>query len=75
MKVWITKYALTRGLFQTEATDLGDEMIETENQTYFHKNEWAKSKDEAIIIAELKRRNKIASLKKQLNKLEKMRFE
>lgn len=41
---------------------------------YFHGNEWHKSRESAIAKAEEMRKKKIASLKKQIEKLEKMEF-
>ena len=80
MKVWITKYALTDGIIETEG--------EQDRLTYgfvvtdgVFRNEWFNSKDcftsrtSAIKKAEEMRQKKIESLKKQIEKLERMRFE
>jgi hypothetical protein len=88
MKVWITRYALTKGIYQIEGK------INERAQTYFQANErcqtnlqevefytsygkvdWHKTKEEAVVRAEEMRQKKIASLKKQIEKFEKMRFE
>lgn len=81
MKVWITKYALTDGIIEEEAEPCGKDMIAVRNEralsSYFHgegKN-WHKTKESAIAKAEEMREKKIASLKKQIDKLEKIKFE
>ena len=84
MKVWITKYALTDGLIEAIAykltwrtyivipkyrgTDVG--MIRLMNILDF-----SISKKSAIQKAEEMRQKKIESLKKQIKKLEEVRFE
>ena len=79
MRVFITKYALTKGIIETEAKDIGDDMIEIVGKypIYYHKDgrEWHKTKESAIKKAEEMRQKKIASLKKQIEKLEGMKFE
>lgn len=78
MKVWITKYALTSGILEKEAEVCTDNMISVKDTgyytVYFHGNEWHKSRESAIAKAEEMRKKKIASLKKQIEKLEKMEF-
>lgn len=50
-------------------------MAVTLNYTqYFHKGEWFLTEDEAKTDAENRRKKKIASLKKQIEKLEKLKF-
>ena len=86
MKVWITKYALSEGIKEVEAelcldTDKTGNMIKCELisgfNSYFHGEgrDWHKTREAAIKKAEEMRQKKIESLKKQLQKLEKMRFE
>ena len=67
MKVWITKYALTRGIIETE--NLND-YYSGKGYSWMHYN-----KESAIKKAEEMRQKKIASLKEQIEKLERMRFE
>lgn len=79
MKVWITKYALTSGILEKEVKDFGDGSVkEIENSfpIYYHGEgkEWHRTKESAIAKAEEMRKKKIASLKKQIEKLEKMEF-
>lgn len=86
MKVWITKYALTRGIIGVESKEayIGGYCVVKENQ--INKNgrdvcvhlvygDWDENKESAINKAEEMRKKKIAGLKKQIKKLERMRFE
>lgn len=80
MKVWITKYALTTGIFEmtAEITEHGSAYdMHSSFPTYYHGEgkEWHKTKESAIARAEEMRHKKIASLKKQIEKLEGMKFE
>lgn len=83
MKVWITKYALTDGI--TEVELIAKHKVVDEIK-YFCKNDsgniltldekdFSWSLGEAQYKAEEMRRKKIESLKKQIEKLEEMRFE
>lgn len=74
MKYWITKYALTQGIFELEAEDRGDEMIKGKGYDYFHAGEFFSDKENAIKKAELMREKKIKSVEKQLQKLKEMKF-
>lgn len=86
MKAWITKYALTQGIFEAEiidnciSTDPTGNMIETRERSivqYWHGKgkDWHTDKKSAIEKAEEMRNKKIASLKKQIEKLERMKFD
>ena len=82
MKVWITKYALTQGIFEAEASECKgfDGMIEVVNRYSYEYyrgegKDWHRTKESAISRAEEMRQNKMSSLKKQLEKLENMKFE
>lgn len=80
MKVWITKYALTDRILEKECEDCRNGAVkETENPfpTFYHGEgeEWHKTKETAIAKAEEMRQKKIASLKKQIEKLERKKFE
>lgn len=80
MKVWITKYALSTGIFEMDV-----EMQSEDGKTVYGKSweqifrgqgvEWCKTKAEAIARGEEMKKKKIDSLKKQIEKLEKMKFE
>lgn len=86
MKVWITKYALTKGILEKECHDFcldtdstGNMICINENgyRQYYHGKgqEWHDCKESAIAKAEEVREKKIVSLKKQIKKLEDMKFE
>ena len=82
MKVWITKYALTQGIFEAEASECKgfDGMIEVANRysyEFYHGEgkDWCRTKEYAISRAEEMRKKKISSLKAQIEKLENMKFE
>lgn len=71
MKVWVTKYALTEGVFVIEAnqSDFAPTMIYTD-RGYFHKPHWHETRDEAQARAAVMADKKMKSLWKQINKLE-----
>lgn len=84
MKVWITKYALTQGILEFDGAEVSDHCITMvtvpfpgglNNQANFHGCEWHMRKCNAIITANKMRETKIRSLKKQLAKLDRLRFE
>ena len=88
MKVWITKYALTQGVEEIDSNQVKEfEMTDTgylcfrRNGKYsyttelYSQKEWHQTKEFAIKKAEEMRQKKIESLKKQIKKLEEMRFE
>lgn len=79
-KVFITKYALTVGIKEIE-TDIirgrfeNREYVIDDSYSYFRIGENAfTDKSEALKKAEEMRQNKIASLRKQIEKLEKLSF-
>lgn len=76
MKVWITKYALTSGIQEHEANCAGGmvALTDTKFPTYYHKPYWHESPSQAKAHAEEMRIRKIASLKRQITKLETFRF-
>lgn len=75
MKVWITKYALTRGVMQINAM-----VVPRSSKTYVRgklangapifTREWYGTAGEALRVAEQMRLAKIASLKRQIARLE-----
>ena len=82
IQAWVTKYALTDGIkcIVGEISDCAPNMIsEIKSGTWlsscFHGKDWHKTEAEAIARAEQMRVEKIASLKKQIAKLEAMKFE
>jgi hypothetical protein len=80
MKVWITKYALTKGIYEIRAIAYDDTpgMVKQTDPKiiwgFFHKPDWHESKGEAITRAETMRQAKIKSLHKQIKKLEALEF-
>lgn len=79
MKVWITKYALTRGIIESEGEELSKTMIRVRGaavkcQVYSIFPDWWPSKESAILRAEQMRNAKIKSLEKQVEKLKKLKF-
>lgn len=77
--VWITKYALSTGVFEADAEVCGiEDMIEVTTNgysAYYHGNDWHANKEDAIKRFNDMRDRKIKSLKKQLLKIEDMKFE
>jgi methyl coenzyme M reductase beta subunit len=82
IKAWITKHALTQGIYSVKAEvclDISDKMISTMEsggvmQQCFHKPDWHESWLAAVVRAEDMRKKKIASIKKQIKKLEDLKF-
>ena len=81
MKVWITKYALTKGIIEADGELTGSESVSILNRGlslpthWFYKGDWHSDKQSAIKKAEEMCQKKIESLKRQIKKLEEMRFE
>ncbi len=77
-KVFITKYALTKGILEKEAEihDYGHEIayVKGEFSSYSLGKEAFRTREQAMERAEKMRLKKIASLKKQIEALEKMKF-
>lgn len=79
MKVYITKYALSTGIIETDDAEIcsniiSGDMISSKKYGYFYGNDWHKKKEDAVLRAEVMRIKKIESLKKQIEKLDKMKF-
>jgi len=83
-KVFITKYALTKGIKECEAiaAENMDVIVIPKNigyvnphDLYYYKGQWHKTKELAIKRAEEMRVKKIKSLKKYIKRLEKKKFE
>lgn len=74
---FVTKYALTRGIVAISSRlTVGSDLIITNEKypQYLHKGSWFSTEEEAKVDAESRRKKKIASLKKQIEKLEKLKF-
>lgn len=84
MIIYITKYATTKGIIELDTAALASYKFgygnfvcvekETLAPTCYHAGEWYTSKAMAIVDAEHRREKKIASLKKQITKLEAIDF-
>ena len=81
IKAWVTKYALTHGILTAESEVSGQspDMIrffwgEPSGMLYVHGGDWHRTEEAAIQRAEEMRTRKIASLRKQIAKLEAMTF-
>ena len=75
---WVTKYALTSGVKVVEGHVYPDYpsmfVNSTNTNESYHGNDWHTSEEAALARAEEMRMKKIASLKKQMAKLENMKF-
>lgn len=80
MKAWITKYALTQGIYAKEgeiAENCPTMFVGKEkgrSDDYYHRPYWHLTEDEAIAHAKEMQKKKIASLKKSIAKIEKLEF-
>lgn len=82
MKVWISKYALTQGVYAIDAELCGQSspnMIRDLNNRsgyggYFYRPDWHETEDAAIVRAETMRDSKLISLRKQIVKLQAKKF-
>ena len=80
MKVWITKYAMTSGVFTVEGASVGQAMcaVRTKGRgpfpVYYHGNDWHTDEAKAIERFNQMKQKKITSLKKQLAKVEALEF-
>ncbi len=73
---WITKYLFTQGIFSTTVEGCDDKMVKEAGSSlcYYHKDEWHRTREEAVRHAEKMRKKKIASLKKSIEKIKKLDF-
>lgn len=78
MKIWITKYALTQGILEREATVPQDPRyagrMAVVGMSYFHGDEWHRTPEAAKAQAELMRQKKIKSMERQIAKLKALTF-
>ncbi len=79
MKVWITKHALTKGVYAEEAElrAAGNILIESPGGylQFFGNGEWHKTKSAAIAKAKEMIVGELASLKVRIGRLQAMTFE
>jgi hypothetical protein len=79
---WVSKYALTEGVYAARVQDCGDGMVNllrpdgSSGWGYLHGEgkEWHRTREGAEERAEVLRGNKIKSLKKQIARLEGLSF-
>jgi hypothetical protein len=81
MKIYVTKYALTKGIQVYDATSFNDEpkMVRVDGadgtyREYFHKPDWHETRLEAIEHAQKMKLAKIKNLEKQLAKIKALEF-
>ena len=81
MKACLTSLALTKGIVETDDANqsrLLDGMISVFHKggytMYYRKQDWSPTRDAAIARAEEMRVKKITSLRKQITKLENLKF-
>lgn len=83
MKFYITKYALTQGIIEVDRGSVREVEIKDGRLLFWDKKswmqvysagEWYTEKRMAVADAEHRKQKKIASLKKQISKLEAMQF-
>lgn len=79
-KVWITKYALTKGIYEMEVESESKDGKSVYGKAWndsFHGEgiEWCNTKGEAVKRAEEMRIRKIKSLEKQIDKIKSLKFE
>ena len=77
MKIWNTKYALSEGVIEQEGEEVSDSMVKVGPLMYLHGEgrEWHRTPESAAARAEAMRKAKIASVRKQLARLEALRFD
>ena len=69
--IYVTKYALTSGI-KSETAKIDPDGWALVDRDYFSKSEYALTMKDAIVQAKGKRDRKVASLKRQIEKFEKM---
>ncbi len=76
LDVFVTKYALTKGIEITHVKDCGDGYAKAVGNcfSWLSKTEWHTDYSSARVRAEQMREKKIASLRKELSKLEALQF-
>ena len=80
MKAWITKYALTEGIFEAEGEINYGTMFRYKNNgwnvsAHGEGKDWHLTKEAAVARAEAMRLAKIKSLEKSIKKMQSLKFE
>lgn len=82
MKVWISKYALTKGIFEIDVEDdeyVAKGMVTDRRNPYrasYHGEgrEWHRARADAVVRAKQMQRDKLRSLQKQIDKVKAIDF-
>jgi hypothetical protein len=77
MKVWITKYALTKGIIEVEAHFCieSSKMIEVRQGEYYHGREWHETRSLAVSRAIEMRDAALVTARAKVKQLEQLTFE
>lgn len=77
-EIWVTRWALTQGIFQETAKISADGKMAVYGKGYsrviLHGNDFRLTEEAAIQRAYIMRAKKLLSLQKQINKLQKLSF-
>ena len=73
--IWITKYALTRGIQHENAKLEAGGKVAFTSTDYYKSGEFELSEEQAVAKAEVMRRKKIASLERKVKQLKQIKFE
>lgn len=77
-EVFIAKYALTQDIYTTKVKVNGTDAVDYPEKGYgmvfYHKGDWFETYEGALARAEELRTRRIASLKRSIAKLEKLKF-
>jgi len=81
MRFWITKYALTKGIFELNGrvcSEITEKMVSDNNKFggiyYGEGREWHRTLKDAVLRAKIMRDSKILSLERQLKRLKLITF-
>lgn len=72
--IWVTKYALTRGIQHEKAKLEAGGRVAFTSTSFYLARDFELSQEQAEVKAEMMRRKEIASLERKINKLQSMRF-
>lgn len=76
MKIWISQYALSEGVIETEGEprQISLVLLNSGRYVYGEGRNWHRTREDAVARAEEMRKKKIYSLRKQLERLEALCF-
>ena len=72
--VYVTKYALTKGVLRVEVEDCGSGVVKGYMECY-RKGQWYRNRKDAVKKAEDMRVRRLRSLDKQVKRLQALRFD